>query len=675
MRRNPYLNRSMIRAVDQFHGRSREIARAMARLGGDPPQSISLVGERRVGKSSLLWHISQGEIYTRYLDKPDRYVFILLDFQGQQHLDQTGFCRLCGQYLAQAVPGRQEATYDFVSLESTIADLSREGRRLIFLFDEFEAVTRNPAFGTQFFGFLRALANAYPVAFCTVSRQDLQQLCHTRDIAESPFFNIFARIHLGPLTWDEARTLITAPSAQAELPLQEHTDALLALSGRLPFFVQMACSAAFEVLDETGLDWNQVEQRFLEEGQSHFCYLWESFDVHQRQVVAHLAAGQMPPPELAPAVKWLERNGYIDQADNQLALFSRLFDAFLTEIQDLPETPPPALAARPDTPAAETVEPTPEGETPYANIVGRGLPMRRLFTLVRKAAAADATVLVLGETGTGKELVAQTIHQGSTRAAGPFVAVNCGALAEHLQDSELFGHAKGSFTDAVADRQGLFEAASGGTLFLDEIGDTSPATQVKLLRALQEGRIRRVGESADRAVDVRLICATNKDLEDEVTQGHFRQDLFYRLHVLVLFLPPLRQRREDIPPLVEHFLDGHPIAAAAVDLMRSYPWPGNIRELENQLASARAMAEGNPVEPHHLWPRLHQLPAAQAAAEEWIDLDMSLKDARDYFERRFIQSQLQRYGDDLDGLARSLEISRSRLYDLLKRYGLRTVRG
>ena len=674
MPRNPYLNRSMIRSVDQFFGRQREVERIMARIGASTPQSVSIVGERRAGKSSLLWHLSQAEIYSRYLDTPDRYLFLFLDFQGQQRLDEEGFCRAFGQQLRDVADARLEVPElrDFAGLEDIVHTLDQAGLRLICLFDEFESVTRNPAFGAEFFGFLRSLANAHPVAFVTSSRLDLQRLCHTRQIAESPFFNIFAQVSIGPFSTAEARELIAAPSAAAGISLEPYNEEILSLGGHLPFFLQLACSAAFECLtegDPQPLDQEVVEQRFAQEAVSHFRYLWEHFTSEQREVIGCLAGGNTPPIERATVVKSLAADGYVEQGK----LFSRSLVGFLKE--NAPQVIPVSQAAPTSPqfhhPQESLVEPVPEGLSPFPEIIGQSAAIRQVVALMQKAIAADCTVLLSGETGTGKELVARTLHQQSRRREAPFVAVNCGAIAEHLQESELFGHKRGAFTDAVADRAGLFEAAQGGTLFLDEISETSPATQVKLLRVLQEGEVRRVGENEVRKVEVRLICACNRELEEEVAQGRFREDLYYRLYVLALRLPPLRERPADIGLLVEHFLQGYErgISPEALEVLAHYAWPGNIRELENQLASARALAGGERLEPAHLWPRVHQRSAMV------VDLafgeGLGLKEAREQFERRFIQARLEQCGGDLEAAARHLGMSRSRLYELIRRYGLK----
>jgi DNA-binding NtrC family response regulator len=240
------------------------------------------------------------------------------------------------------------------------------------------------------------------------------------------------------------------------------------------------------------------------------------------------------------------------------------------------------------------------------NVVGRSEAMLQVYKTAARVALTDATVLVVGESGTGKELVARAIHGASHRAGGPFIAVDCGAIAEGVLESELFGHARGSFTGATGARRGLFEEASGGTLFLDEIGDIGQRIQGQLLRVVQEGEIRRVGESTAIKVDARVVAATNKDLSAEVKSGRFREDLFYRLNVVTIRLPPLRERREDVPLLAEHFAARHAgarganITTDAGDALLSYDWPGNVRELENAVARALALNPGGTILPEDL---------------------------------------------------------------------------
>src|SRR5437764_3962981 len=267
------------------------------------------------------------------------------------------------------------------------------------------------------------------------------------------------------------------------------------------------------------------------------------------------------------------------------------------EVQDVADAVRRQVEGRPR--ASVESERTAYVHTSDLNLIGRSAAFVKVMKLVGRLAATNLPVLITGESGTGKEVVARAIHRRSARADKPFVAVNCGALPAELIESELFGHVKGSFTGATVDRRGLWQEADRGTVFLDEITETTPAFQVKLLRALQEGEIRRVGSNRTIYVDVRVIAATNRDAEDEVRQGRFRQDLLYRLNAVTIHLPPLRERREDIRPLAKYFVertlgsDARPIGFSkeALWMLDNYDWPGNIRELENAIVRATALCD------------------------------------------------------------------------------------
>ncbi|MBM4347272.1 MAG: sigma-54-dependent Fis family transcriptional regulator, partial [Deltaproteobacteria bacterium] len=248
-------------------------------------------------------------------------------------------------------------------------------------------------------------------------------------------------------------------------------------------------------------------------------------------------------------------------------------------------------------------------EYSFENIVSKNEKMNKIFEIIRKVAPYKSTILITGESGTGKELVAKAIHYHSDRAKRLFVPVNCGAIPENLLESELFGHVKGAFTDAIRTKKGLFEEADEGTIFLDEIGELPSQLQVKLLRVLQEGEIRRVGESKSIQVDVRIIAATVKDLAREVNEGRFREDLFYRLNVLHIYIPPLRERKEDIPLLLQHFINKHnqtlnknvkEVESKAIESLMNYKWSGNVRELENTIERAVVLTDGERIEIDHL---------------------------------------------------------------------------
>jgi two-component system, NtrC family, response regulator HydG len=305
-------------------------------------------------------------------------------------------------------------------------------------------------------------------------------------------------------------------------------------------------------------------------------------------------------------------------------------------------------------------------------IVARSTKMRQIVDLARRVAKVDSTVLITGESGSGKERIARLVHEESTRAAGPFIAVNCGAITETLLESELFGHARGAFTGATQDRPGLFEAANNGTLLLDEVGEVSPGMQVKLLRALQEREIRRVGENKNRRVDVRVVAATNRDLAHGVAGGAFRQDLYYRLKVVELHVPPLRERRDDILPLARVLLADAALrmkrkisglAPSAADQLLRYEWPGNVRELENAMERAVALARGSRVEIEDLAEEIRQAfprPTATLGAVRPLD----------EIEKEYILAALELNGGNQTHTAEQLHIGSATLYRKLKSYGL-----
>ena len=324
-----------------------------------------------------------------------------------------------------------------------------------------------------------------------------------------------------------------------------------------------------------------------------------------------------------------------------------------------------ALTRRsPAAPQPVAVEPV------QAGIVGRTAGMLAVYKQIAYAADSLVPVLIEGESGTGKELVARAIHTHARRASRPFVALNCGAVPETLLESELFGHTRGSFTGAIADRKGVFEQATGGTVFLDEIGETSPAMQVRLLRVLQDGEVRPVGATRTIHTDARVIAATNVDLEQAVADGRFRQDLFYRLSVIVIQLPPLRDRREDIPLLVEQFLQnassrtGKPttIAPDALATLADYRWPGNVRELENTIERLVVFTRG------HI--TVEDLPATLAAKprlDEQLFRDLPTLDE---LERRYLLHVLQAVGGNRSRAAEALGIDRRTLYRMAERFGI-----
>jgi DNA-binding NtrC family response regulator len=307
----------------------------------------------------------------------------------------------------------------------------------------------------------------------------------------------------------------------------------------------------------------------------------------------------------------------------------------------------------------------------FSEIIGTSPALQSVFRLVEKVAATNTNILIQGESGTGKELIARAIHHNSPRADRPFVAINCGALPETLLESELFGHTKGAFTGAVGNKPGLFRSAEGGTVFLDEVGEISSAMQVRLLRAVQEHEVTPVGSSGAVSFDARIICATNRDLEKEVAEGRFREDLFYRLNVIEIHLPPLRERREDIPLLVRHFVkhtarqqarEEKAIVPPAMSALINYAWPGNVRELQNAIERAFTLS-GEQIDLDSLPPRVRDA----GGHIEMRDPD-GLRPTLEEIERRYIFETLAAVNQDKTRAANILGIDLSTLYRKLKRY-------
>jgi two-component system nitrogen regulation response regulator NtrX len=318
-----------------------------------------------------------------------------------------------------------------------------------------------------------------------------------------------------------------------------------------------------------------------------------------------------------------------------------------------------------------------EVESRY-EIVGASFQIRQVLERVERVGPADARVLVTGENGTGKELVARAIHRLSGRKNAPFVEVNCAAIPSELIESELFGHIKGSFTGAVADRTGKFEQADGGTLFLDEVGDMSLAAQAKVLRALEQGVVTRVGSSKAIQVDVRVVAATNKELEAEIREGNFREDLYYRLNVVPIEVPPLRERREDIPMLVEHFVgllertdrvSPREISRGALDRLQGLDWPGNVRELRNTVERLLVLSSGDLIEAGDVDVLVSGGGGGGGLGAELLQAE-TFSDFKDQAERAFLLQKLREHDWNVSETARVIDMPRSNLYKKIERYGL-----
>ena len=322
----------------------------------------------------------------------------------------------------------------------------------------------------------------------------------------------------------------------------------------------------------------------------------------------------------------------------------------------------------------------------FEGMIGKSRPMARVFSLIQRVGPTDGTVLVVGESGTGKEMVVRALHRLSRRKDRPLLACDCSALVPTLLESELFGHVKGSFSGAIATKQGLFEAAHEGTLFLDEVGNLSMETQGKLLRVLETRRVRKVGDTAEHEVDIRLITATNRDLTDMVAEGEFREDLYYRLNVVPVYLPPLRERTGDTPQLAAAFLEAfcqkHGMAidgftTEAMSQMESYRWPGNVRELRNIVERIAILCDSDRIEPRHLPAEIRNAPlqpGLRPLPEKWEDFKELKQQVRDAavqeLERRFLTEALGRWEGNVSKAAKEVGMQRTNFHALMRKYGL-----
>ncbi len=322
-------------------------------------------------------------------------------------------------------------------------------------------------------------------------------------------------------------------------------------------------------------------------------------------------------------------------------------------------------------PLEERIENLKSASNRFGNLIGGSASMQEVFGILERVAPTDMTVLIQGETGTGKEVAARAIHANSRRTAGPFVVFDCGAVAPNLIESELFGHEKGAFTDAVKSRQGAFELANNGTLFLDEIGELSPALQPKLLRALDQREVKRVGADHPLIVDARVVAATNRDLEKEVKAGRFREDLFYRLSAVSVLIPPLRNRKEDIEKIAENLLEGISgevgkkvtgLSSEAAEALRAFPWPGNVRELKNVLTRAAALSSGARIEAKDLF---------LSQGKKSATLSGLSGKTLEEIEKAAIHATLRSVGGNKTEAAKVLGIAYSTLYEKMKKYGMR----
>jgi DNA-binding NtrC family response regulator len=368
------------------------------------------------------------------------------------------------------------------------------------------------------------------------------------------------------------------------------------------------------------------------------------------------------------AVVMLTGQGTIESAVEAMKLGAREFVTKPVRLKDLDQLVEKALqAGRLERENKQLKAALKHGQRP-TNIIGQSDAMLEVFRLIQRVGPTDKPVLIQGESGTGKELVARALHEASHVADRPFVTINCAALPESLLESELFGHEKGAFTGAVASKPGLFEVADGGTLFVDEIGELAGPLQAKLLRVLEDGSLRRIGSVKERRVSVRLIAATNRDMEDEVREGRFREDLYYRINVLQINLPPLRERRGDLRLLIEHFVgDDWHLEEGLLAVLERYSWPGNVRQLQNAVERARILADDEWIRMENLPPEIARSVEESPAIQAGSDCDL------DTLNKIHIEETYRRHDCNKARTARALGIGRRTLYRLLEKHGIEST--
>jgi len=519
---NPYTDRTKIRDINRFYGRKQEVSRIYSRIGAPNPQSVSIVGDRRVGKSSLLHFIHHEENRKRYLSNPESYTFVLMDMQEEPNDTIPSFIEsligLIKESLGRDIQLEGRTGYD--ALKRLAMEFRREKRKLVILFDEFELIPQNETFDSAFYAFLRGLASNYDISYVTSSVRDLQELCSTKAIANSPFFNIFSKIHLGPFREDEEKKIVLMDLVRRGYVLEKDNK--------------------YKLFSKT----------FAERMVASYTRKTESKDENLTSE-RHEVSLVIPP---AP----FNKGGVTEERIQQLA---------------------------------EELE---RKELKFGEFIGRCEKMEEVYRQIEGAAYFNRPVLIQAETGTGKELVAKAIHSLSGR--NPFVAVDCASIPKELAESELFGHERGAFTGADKRKEGKFMMADGGTIFFDEIGELDIPLQAKLLRVLETKTFQRVGGHEQIQVEVRVIAATNRKLEEAIRDAQFRKDLYYRLNVFEITLPPLRERGEDILLLALHFLKqfakenptikAQTISPQVAKALLEYPWPGNVRELKGVIERA-----------------------------------------------------------------------------------------
>ena len=622
---NPYTSRTMLTNMDMFFGREIELRELFTFINN--AQSCSIVGERRIGKSSLLYALTSNEIrekYTEFNLSKISFAYCDLSSRGFYTIPQL-FAEWLNLWDKEHNP--KYTNIDYEEFEEIISQLA-EKQILVLLLDEFDDIIRYEQYDLDFFKFLRSLANRFRVSYITITHRELYSLdFQDETILTSPFFNIFNTLYLTLLDEKSAINLLTHPLLHNDWELDETLiKNLIDYTGAHPYLLQIMGYALWELIKQKNSviinqeDIMELENIFYEKAEGHFIYLWNrATNTEEHQILYALYNNRPAPIKILGRLRRLRRYGLV--VKNQI--FSNAFAEYIMEHKENldfgNDNKLLEVNKEIDIILTEGIEKIKEihlekALTEINNFLTCDISLLKTLSSLNRLAKSESTVLITGESGTGKELIARALAENSN-TPNPYIALNCAAINADLLETELFGYVKGAFTGADNDKIGKFVAADGGTLFLDEIGEMPLILQAKILRVLQFGEYQPLGDTKTHKVKVRLLAATNRNLEMMIREGNFRMDLYYRLNVLKIHIPPLRERKQDIPYLIAFFImrfnqklniSVKYISRLVLEAFIRWNWEGNVRELEHLLESIMTLQDFQTIENNRI--SLSQLP-------------------------------------------------------------------
>jgi len=600
--KSPFTHRKIIRSLGDFVGRHEILKWILNRLDNsiEEVDCISITGERRIGKSSLVYALTQKAIQEKYLSAYEDFIFIYFDLQRKalfpspEHFFAEVTKQVDRVLGDMHTVGNSELEYR--EFDNYLQGLDLRDKKLILLFDEFENLCV-PPFDIDFFNYLRSVVAQYKIGYITTSCEPLDSLCTSQKIQSSPFFNYFTSYNLELFKPAETRMLFKWGEDKSGVNFTDREKkAIIAVAGHHPFFLQIACNLVFIQKESGRFSKKRLADDFSREAESHFKYFINKGSKHERRAIYQIAHGNYAELHSYEKEVLLKRS-LITITHRKPKLFSESFKEFAIEFL---EAEMPDMDLNEGEAKIECVNDSSHYET--LDTTPKCISMNDMKEVMKKVAKTDSTILITGETGVGKEYHARKIARLSEYKK-PFVVCDCTQLSDQLFESTLFGHKKGAFTDAGENRIGLVETARGGTLFLDEIGELTSPLQAKLLRFIQDKSYRILGDNSDKTASVRIIAATNRNLEEMILEKTFRQDLYARLKVHVIHIPPLRERKDEISRIAGKLLKkilkekkqsdrNKRISKELFEKIRDHDWPENVRGLENALKKAVERSKG-----------------------------------------------------------------------------------